>query len=258
MPEEEVRELCSSVAAPSITDTSATSASASALVPQAGPAVLAQVREGTSNGIIRARGGVAGAGPEEKRAAPVVLRAGTRANGVLAYTICDDAEQPGLQGGQGEVYQAYGKRGRSGSKSYVVVKEPVDRTRLARQAREAQVYFNIDPNSHPHLAYLSDVVRHEGTPLLVMDWAEQGSLNSWLQAQAESRTVYSDAALPSPADKEALEFAIQIARGLVSIHTGLHMVHQDLKPGNVLRFGNLIKIADFGLCCSNFEYIYIN
>ena len=36
------------------------------------------------------------------------------------------------------------------------------------------------------------------------------------------------------------------ARGLQSLH-GLGMVHQDLKPGNVLMYGGSLKIADFGL-----------
>jgi hypothetical protein len=31
--------------------------------------------------------------------------------------------------------------------------------------------------------------------------------------------------------KQALEYAIQIARGLTSLHDTLGLVHQDLKPG---------------------------
>jgi serine/threonine protein kinase len=50
---------------------------------------------------------------------------------------------------------------------------------------------------------------------------------------------------------DGLKFSIQIAKGLVSLHDDLRMVHQDLKPSNILLFGDSMRIADFGLCCSS-------
>ena len=50
---------------------------------------------------------------------------------------------------------------------------------------------------------------------------------------------------------QALEYAIQIVRGLRTLHSendeSSAIVHQDLKPGNVLNYNGVLKIADFGL-----------
>jgi len=57
--------------------------------------------------------------------------------------------------------------------------------------------------------------------------------------------------------RETLEIAMQTVRGLKSLHVEHKLVHQDLKPGNILRFGDvrvagvtsgLFKLGDFGLC----------
>ena len=57
--------------------------------------------------------------------------------------------------------------------------------------------------------------------------------------------------------RAALEITVQAARGLKSLHLEHKLVHQDLKPANLLLFGDvrvagvtsgLIKLADFGLC----------
>jgi serine/threonine protein kinase len=56
--------------------------------------------------------------------------------------------------------------------------------------------------------------------------------------------------------REALEVVLQAARGLRSLHEEHKLVHQDLKPANILCFDDvhvdgvtsgLIKLADFGL-----------
>ena len=156
----------------------------------------------------------------------MVLHAGEVVDGgVVTYYICDDEEQQlaDCKGGQGQVYRGY-SNGRGGIKRNCdfALKVPLDPRRLRGQAREAQVYFNIDPAEHPHLAFLADVVLHEGrVPLLVMDWADKGSLRDWLQKAAgmRAKSPQMEAAL----EKKALEYAIQIARGLRSLH-GLGMV----------------------------------
>ena len=57
--------------------------------------------------------------------------------------------------------------------------------------------------------------------------------------------------------RETLEIAKRTVRGLKSLHVEHKLVHQDLKPGNILRFGDvrvagvtsgLFKLGDFGLC----------
>ena len=48
--------------------------------------------------------------------------------------------------------------------------------------------------------------------------------------------------------REALRFALEMINGLEYIHTRCHMVHRDLKPGNILLTEDkVVKIGDFGL-----------
>lgn len=59
---------------------------------------------------------------------------------------------------------------------------------------------------------------------------------------------YIDKNLPL-SDKEAVEFALKVARGVQSIHR-IGLVHKDLKLENIFITNNLeIKIADFGFSC---------
>ena len=52
-----------------------------------------------------------------------------------------------------------------------------------RQKDEAAIYFKLDPTNEPHLAFLSDVVMRQGQPLLVLEWANKGSLGDWLKVK---------------------------------------------------------------------------
>jgi hypothetical protein len=143
-----------------------------------------------------------------------------------------------LKGGQGEVKKACTSNGNN-----FAIKKPLKPSELRGQEREIRNYFDINSADHPHLAFLTDVVRHEGTPLIVTEWADFGSLENWLSWQRELN--------PSDRPEKGLEIAIQIARGLVSLHSDkLDLVHQDLKPGNVLNYKGVMKIADFGLSFS--------
>ena len=155
-------------------------------------------------------------------------------HGVVSYIICDDDEQdPSLRGGQGQVLKVYcdGSDGTGGRKRVrdFAVKRPVDPARMRGLAREAQVYFNIDPSEAEHLAFLSDVLNHKGVPLLVMEWADKGSVKDWLKKQPKQPLPQ----MAKPLLIRALGYCIQIARGLVSLHEILKMVHHDLKPGTV-------------------------
>lgn len=47
-------------------------------------------------------------------------------------------------------------------------------------------------------------------------------------------------------EEEVKVFSKQIISGLQHIHE-LNIIHCDLKPGNLLIVGNIIKLADFGL-----------
>jgi len=159
-----------------------------------------------------------------------------------------------LEGGQGEVYKASSFY-RNGQQLFFAVKAP--KQQVSELARELAVYFAIDPSANPHLALLSDAVPHlrcREVPLLVTEWADGGSLKSWLQKQLNQQTT-------TPDEHESvaitLEVALQVLRGLQSLHDKHNIVHQDVKPANLLLFGEprsggtkvpLLKLADFGFC----------
>ena len=107
------------------------------------------------------------------------LKARDMVTGFVTYEICKDDEQPkNMKGGQGIVKKAYSANG-SGNKTYFAIKAALNPTRN-RQEDEAAIYFKLDPTKEPHLAFLSDVVMYKQQPLLVIEFAEKGSLAGWL------------------------------------------------------------------------------
>jgi len=106
----------------------------------------------------------------------------------------------------------------------------IDRTALARFAREAQIAAEID---HPNVIRVHDVgVSPSGMLFLVMELVSGSTL-------AAEKPRYGDAAW-------ALPILGQIAAALATMHAR-GVVHRDLKPANVLLDGARAKVADFGL-----------
>ena len=88
--------------------------------------------------------------------------------------------------------------------------------------------------SHSHILGIHDVGEHDGTVYAVMELLEGETLRGRLAASA----------IPS---RKAVEYSLQIARGLAAAHDR-GIVHRDLKPENVfLTKEGVIKILDFGL-----------
>ena len=135
-------------------------------------------------------------------------------------------------GGMGEVYRARDPRlGRDVAIKVLPEDATADPERLRRFELEARA---VGALSHPNLLALFDTGRHEGAPFIVFELLEGTTL----------RACLGGGALPSP---KALDYAIQMARGLVAAHEK-GIVHRDLKPDNLFlsRHGPL-KILDFGL-----------
>src|SRR5262249_29758915 len=135
-------------------------------------------------------------------------------------------------GGMGEVYRARDPR----LARQVAIKvlhgdaagDPDRQRRFAQEARAAGAL------NHPNVLVVFDTGEHEGAPFVVFELLEGETL----------RRRLGKAALPPP---RALEYAIQIARGLAAAHDK-GIVHRDLKPENLfLTRDGRIKILDFGL-----------
>jgi eukaryotic-like serine/threonine-protein kinase len=135
-------------------------------------------------------------------------------------------------GGMGEVYRARDARiGREVAVKVLPSDVAVDGERLRRFEREARTVGSL---SHPNLLALFDVGRHEGVPYLVTELLDGATL----------RGLLTDGRFPQ---RKAVEYAIQIARGLAAAHEK-GVVHRDVKPENVFvdRDGQ-VKVLDFGL-----------
>jgi eukaryotic-like serine/threonine-protein kinase len=134
-------------------------------------------------------------------------------------------------GGMGEVYRARDTRlGRDVAVKVIRACFAADTDQLRRFEKEARAAAQLD---HPSILVVHDVGTHEGSPYIVSELLEGGSLREKLGA-------------PLP-PKKAVEYAMQVAHGLAAAHEK-GIVHRDLKPENlfVTRDGR-IKILDFGV-----------
>jgi TolB-like protein/Flp pilus assembly protein TadD len=135
-------------------------------------------------------------------------------------------------GGMGVVYRARDAR-LDRDVAIKVLPESVaaDAEALARFRKEAKAIAAL---SHPNILSIFDFGTHEGVAYAVMELLEGETLRGKLAN--------------GPVDaKQAVDYALQIARGLSAAHSR-GIVHRDLKPENlfVTRDGHL-KILDFGL-----------
>ena len=135
------------------------------------------------------------------------------------------------RGGMGEVYRARDTRlGRQVAIKVVgasLYDEPDAERRFDDEARLAA---RLD---HPRICAIHDVGQHEGLRYFVMEFLEGESLATRLQRG------------PLPIE-ELLAHAIEIASALAYAHRH-HIVHRDIKPGNVLLTPSGVKVVDFGL-----------
>ena len=135
-------------------------------------------------------------------------------------------------GGMGEVYRARDTRlGREVAVKVLPAAFASDPDRLRRFEHEARAAGQLN---HPNILVVHDVGVHEGIPYLVTELLEGETLRARLAGSA----------LPP---RKAIDYALQIARGLAAAHER-GLVHRDLKPENlfVLRDGR-VKILDFGI-----------
>jgi serine/threonine protein kinase/Tol biopolymer transport system component len=135
-------------------------------------------------------------------------------------------------GGMGEVYRARDPRiGRDVAIKVLPSGFAEDSERLHRFERETRAAGALN---HPNILAIYDAGTDLGVPYLVSELLEGTTLQEALGG----------ASIPQ---RKAIDYALQIARGLAAAHEK-GIVHRDLKPANlfVTRDGG-VKILDFGL-----------
>ena len=96
--------------------------------------------------------------------------------------------------------------------------------------------INLSRLDHPNIVRVTDSFSENGTFYYVMDYIEGQNLNDYVK----SHHVY---------EAEATSIIKSVADALIYMHEEKHMLHLDLKPGNVMRRNNdgHIFLIDFGL-----------
>ncbi len=136
-------------------------------------------------------------------------------------------------GGMGEVYRASDPRlGRDVAIKVLPSGLSSDPERLQRFSVEARAASALN---HPNILSIFDIGSVGGSPYLVTELLEGGSLKEVLLEQHKLST------------RKVIDFAVQIANGLSAAHQR-GIVHRDLKPDNLFVCkGGRVKILDFGL-----------
>jgi serine/threonine protein kinase len=134
-------------------------------------------------------------------------------------------------GGMGEVYRARdGRLNRDVAVKVLPAAFSADPERLQRFEQEARAAAALN---HPNLLAVYDLGTHDGSPYIVSELLEGAPLSERVAS-----------ALPM---RKAVDYAIQIARGLAAAHEK-GIVHRDLKPANIfITADGRAKILDFGL-----------
>ena len=135
-------------------------------------------------------------------------------------------------GGMGEVYRARdSKLDRDVAIKVLPPSFAASPDAMARFEREAK---SVAALSHPNILAIFDFGNEGGATYAVMELLEGETLRGRLETGP----------VPPP---QALDFALQIGRGLAAAHEK-GIVHRDLKPENIfVTRDGLIKILDFGL-----------
>lgn len=145
------------------------------------------------------------------------------------------------RGGWGEVWKAVRPDGRPCALKFLRANHD------ATAAVEIRALQNIRRLSHPNLVSLEQIWSCWGYLVLVMELAD-GSLHDLLEL------YYADYGQPLNKDHVCF-FLAQAAAALDFLNTRQHLVdgqrfafrHCDIKPSNLLFFGETVKVADFSL-----------
>jgi Protein kinase domain/7TM diverse intracellular signalling len=132
------------------------------------------------------------------------------------------------EGGMGKVYRA--ERIADGRAVAIKLVRGGSPRTLARFAREAELVARI---AHPNVVSVLDFgITDDAVLFLVLELVEGNSLE-------HARDRFGDPVW-------AIPMVAQLANAIAAIHA-LGVVHRDIKPGNVLVAGDVLKLTDFGV-----------
>jgi serine/threonine protein kinase len=138
-------------------------------------------------------------------------------------------------GGMGTVYRAYDTTLQREVAVKLMKRDlATDAQALESFTREARACARLN---HTNIIHIYTFDEFEGQPYLVMELADQGSLDNWIEAGR----------VP---ELDVLDIGIKVASAL---DTGLKqgLLHRDIKPGNILfNVDREPKLVDFGLARS--------
>jgi len=143
------------------------------------------------------------------------------------------------EGGMGIVYRVHHR----GWGIDLAVKSPKPHnvaTERGKRSFERECETWVGLGLHPNVVSCYYVRRVDGIPRIFAEFMEGGTLADWM----DSGRLYEGG--PQEALERILDIAIQVAWGLQHAHKH-GVVHQDMKPGNVMLHGSLAKVTDFGL-----------
>jgi len=148
-------------------------------------------------------------------------------------------DKPFAEGGMGVVYRVH----HHGWNIDLAVKSPKVsefRSEEGKQSfeRECEAWINL--GLHPNIVTCYYVRRIGGIPRVFAEFVEGGTLWEWIR----DRRLYEGGRQRSL--QRILDIAIQFAWGLHHAHEQ-GLIHQDVKPENVLMQGEVPKVTDFGL-----------
>jgi hypothetical protein len=121
------------------------------------------------------------------------------------------------------------------TKTRLAVKLPLD-AGLDKEAIKQEADLWVRGGNHPNVMPLFEANVYNGQAVIVSEYAPDGSLQKWLNAQPR----------PTCSADMVVHLITGILNGLGHLHAQ-GILHRDLKPANVLMQGGIPRLADFGL-----------
>jgi serine/threonine protein kinase len=109
-----------------------------------------------------------------------------------------------------------------------------DEIDVQEMLKEADVW--VQASGHPNVLPLIEASVYDNRPMIVSEYAQDGTLLDWLRKHGGR----------APTVESAAEMMDGVLRGMRFLHSR-GVVHRDLKPANILLQDEIPRLADFGL-----------